>query len=232
MNIYNHSEYFVVNKYYKWYYSIIEKAISEKRKKKSVRSKDYIYYESHHVLPSSIFPIYKNAKENPWNIVLLTAKEHFVCHLLLPKIATKENHIFKLVHALYAMTQQNNSQQQRNNSKMYEYAKRNMINIRSDKTASKEWRLKLSEASKKSNHMIDKTGDKNPFFGRTHTEEVKQSIGSKNKGLKRTEGVKEKLRGSRGTQKNPAPILECPHCLLQVKKGNIWHFDRCRKKLS
>ena len=79
------------------------------------------------------------------------------------------------------------------------------------------------------------SGEKNPRFGKTgtflnknHSQETKDIIGSKNRGLKRTQEVKDKLKGPRGKQKNPAPLLECPRCGLLTKKGNIWHFDRCR----
>ena len=41
------------------------------------------YYESHHILPKSLYPLWSNNKHN---LVLLTAREHFVCHLLLTKI--------------------------------------------------------------------------------------------------------------------------------------------------
>lgn len=41
------------------------------------------YYEAHHILPRSLFPLWENRKSN---IVLLTAREHFFCHQLLTKI--------------------------------------------------------------------------------------------------------------------------------------------------
>lgn len=41
------------------------------------------YYEAHHILPRSLFPLWENRKSN---IVLLTAREHFFCHQLLSKI--------------------------------------------------------------------------------------------------------------------------------------------------
>jgi hypothetical protein len=222
MHIYNHENLFITNKYYKWYYSIIVNALNQNRKKFKITSKNYRYFEIHHILPRSIFPQYKSLKENQWNKVLLTAKEHFVCHLLLPKFVTNDIHKFKMVHALYAMTKQNNNQQQRNNSKMYEYAKKAMIAIRNDKDASKEWRKKLSLASKKSNHMIGKTREKNPFFGKKHSTETRKLMSEKAKLRRASEETKEKMKGERGKQKNPAPILECPHCKIFVKKGNVF----------
>lgn len=41
------------------------------------------YYERHHILPKSLFPLWVNDKRN---LVLLTAREHFFCHKLLYKI--------------------------------------------------------------------------------------------------------------------------------------------------
>ena len=60
------------------YEKIIEKAKSENRKLKCG-----IYYEKHHIKPKSLF---KDLTKDPNNIVLLTAKEHFICHMLLEKI--------------------------------------------------------------------------------------------------------------------------------------------------
>lgn len=63
----------------KIYYNIIERAISEKR----IKNKG-IYYESHHVLPKCLGGkgTARQWKTHP-NIVLLTAREHFICHRLL-----------------------------------------------------------------------------------------------------------------------------------------------------
>lgn len=231
MNIYNHKELFIENKYYRWYHSIIKNALEQKRIKKPVGSKEYQYFEAHHILPSCVFPEYKSFKKNSWNKVLLTAKEHFICHMLLPKFVAKDTHRFKLIHALYAMANQNNKQQQRNNSKMYDYAKKVMIEVRKDQEASREWREKLSKASKTSNHMIGKTKELNPFYGKTHSKEIKEKLRTLKLGSKLSENTKEKMKGQRGPQKNPATLLECPHCKIRVKKGNRWHFDRCKEKI-
>lgn len=63
--------------YRKAYIKILKKAKSEKR------SKDLKYLELHHVLPKSLFPLWSKRESN---IVLLTAREHFVVHMLLTKI--------------------------------------------------------------------------------------------------------------------------------------------------
>lgn len=64
--------------YRKAYMAIILKAIKENRKKN-----DGAYYEAHHTLPKSLFPLWSKKKSN---IVLLTAREHLFVHKLLYKI--------------------------------------------------------------------------------------------------------------------------------------------------
>ena len=74
------------NKYSRWYYSIVYKAKNQLRKKLNRNNSLFVYYEKHHILPVSIYPEYKNLRLWPGNAVLLTAKEHFVCHKLLTKM--------------------------------------------------------------------------------------------------------------------------------------------------
>ena len=62
---------FIDNKYTRVYYSIIDRA-----KTRSISS----YTEKHHIIPRSLGGT--DAKEN---LVPLTAREHFICHLLLTK---------------------------------------------------------------------------------------------------------------------------------------------------
>ena len=54
------------------YMYIIAHAKTENRKKG-----DGNYYEMHHILPKSMFPLWTKKKSN---LVLLTAHEHFFCH--------------------------------------------------------------------------------------------------------------------------------------------------------
>jgi spermidine synthase len=66
--------------YERIYYAIIEKAKSEKRSKKTA------YYESHHIVPASF-----GGSNRVENKVLLTPREHFICHYLLMKIPRNEH---------------------------------------------------------------------------------------------------------------------------------------------
>lgn len=75
------------------YQRIIKNAISGGRNRK-----DGNYYENHHIIPRCVGG--SNKKEN---LVLLTAKEHFVCHKLLCEIYPDSE---KLKFALWAMCNQ------------------------------------------------------------------------------------------------------------------------------
>ena len=66
---------------------------------------DGVYYERHHIIPRSLCG--DNSKSN---LVLLTAKEHFVCHLLLTKMVTGDSRR-KMVCALSKMAFQSNRKQ-------------------------------------------------------------------------------------------------------------------------
>jgi len=78
---------FVDNKYKKWYLSIIENA---KKKKPDI-------YEKHHIIPKSL-----GGSNNEDNLVNLSLREHYICHLLLIKI-TKGDNQHKMLWALHRM---------------------------------------------------------------------------------------------------------------------------------
>ena len=74
---------FLVNKYTCWYYQIVSNASLLNRRKLKKTDVNYIYYESHHVLPSAM-----GGSDDAFNRVLLTCREHFICHWLLTKMTT------------------------------------------------------------------------------------------------------------------------------------------------
>lgn len=71
---------YLQNKYTSIYYAIINRAKSRDL------SKD-VYTEKHHIIPRSLGG--SNSKNN---LVNLTAREHRLCHLLLPKMTISEDH--------------------------------------------------------------------------------------------------------------------------------------------
>jgi hypothetical protein len=79
---------FIDNKYTRWYYQIITTA-----QQRSLTG----YTEEHHIIPKSL-----NGSNDSTNLVLLTAREHLICHMLLTKMVTGKHHQ-KMIHAWWAM---------------------------------------------------------------------------------------------------------------------------------
>jgi hypothetical protein len=80
--------------YTKIYKKIIDNAKSQNRKK----TKEGQIYENHHITPKSIGGL--NVKDN---LVLLTPKEHYVCHKLLLEIYKKTPHSNKMYYAMWCL---------------------------------------------------------------------------------------------------------------------------------
>jgi len=84
-----------MNKYEKWYNSIISKGANAKLPGN----------ERHHILPKSL-----GGSDDASNLIYITAREHFICHWLLIKIyATGEEH-WKMLNALRMMRAENPNQ--------------------------------------------------------------------------------------------------------------------------
>lgn len=103
---------FINNKYFKWYNSIINRAQSQDRK----YTPNNAVYEKHHIIPKSL-----GGNNKKTNLVLLTYKEHFLCHLLLTKCVI-DCHKTKMYYALLKMSK-NNHHPNRYNSRLYSFFK-------------------------------------------------------------------------------------------------------------
>jgi hypothetical protein len=143
-------KYCLENKYSKWYFSIINFAL-----KRNWSKRVSFYVEKHHIFPKSIL--------NNKKTVCLTPKEHYICHLLLPKMLKKSEDKIKMVHALWKLS--NHMKDARNikiNSSIYKKLKENISKI-------------MSEKNKNFNNpQYNLTGDKHPAFGYRHTENHKE----------------------------------------------------------
>lgn len=166
---------FIENKYKNIYFKIIEKAKSQNRKKLKRNQIGYVYYELHHIYPSSIYPEYKDLKLNSWNGIYLTAKEHYICHLLLPKfLVGKDKH--NMINALIKMTYSKSNGQERYTARSYGLVRSLIAEKNSEmfkgKPKSDETRKRMSLGTK----------------GKKKSESHKLSMSRARKGLKTGQG--------------------------------------------
>ena len=112
----------------------------------SDRKYDTRIHEKHHIVPKSIGG--DNTKQN---LSILTHKEHYVCHLLLTKMCLNESDHRKMLYAFYCMGNKM--------SKHNHYTSRNFVSVK------QQFRDLRSRAMR---------GANNHFYGKTHSEELKQ----------------------------------------------------------
>lgn len=100
------------NRYSKIYYNIINKAISDNR------TKGDTYYERHHIIPRAL-----GGLDYSYNLVLLTAREHYICHWLLIKMV-RPGLIYKMQFAFFRMCSVGRGQKRTITSAQYDIAKK------------------------------------------------------------------------------------------------------------
>ena len=86
--IYQSQDRFLPNKYTKLYFSIIQSRIQSPLEG---------YTERHHILPKKL-----GGLKVPSNLIILSAREHFICHRLLTKRTTGNERI-NMIFAAYAL---------------------------------------------------------------------------------------------------------------------------------
>lgn len=167
--------------YLKIYFNIIRKALISNRKK----SKE-IYYERHHIKPISI-----GGPDIKKNCVLLTAREHFICHALLAFYFKKnKRNSNKMKKAFNRMGVSSSNQKRYMNSHLYEIGKRYLYgptssvpNSMAGKKHTTETKLKMSNSAKgkpKSDETKEKLRQAN--LGKVLSEEHRNNIGEGNLG--------------------------------------------------
>ena len=149
------------NKYTKCYYSIIDRA-----QQRTLQG----YTEKHHIIPKSFGG--SNRKEN---IAVLTAREHYICHLLLTRMTEGA-----LKAKMFLALRRFNKVLFKRNSRFYETQRIKANEAFRGYTHSPEAIAKIkASASKKRRPM---------------SEETRAKIGSANKGKVRSEQFKANLR--------------------------------------
>lgn len=171
--------------YQKVYDDIISNSQSQNRIKLKKSNFDYVYYENHHILPKCL-----GGSNNKENLVLLTAREHFVCHKLLTYIY-KGNR--KITCAFHKMTYSNTNRCIKS-SRDYTYARELLSLI----PISEETCRKISKALKGK-----QTGKPSPMKGKHHSNESKEKSRQSHLGKKHSEETIRLYREQRRGENNP-----------------------------
>lgn len=238
---------YLINKYSKWYNSIIENAKSRHLTEG---------FERHHIIPKSL-----GGSNLLQNIARLTPREHFVCHMLLTKMTQGENKA-KMVNA--ALRLANDHKGRCINSRIYALIKRERAKYLSETTRgpnnnffgrkhTEETRKKMSESRRKwsytEEHLEKFRGRASPMAGKTHSEKTRERLSEVGKlrkptqatkektsatllalNLKRSDETKEKMRQSKLGIVHPRKT--CEHCGKETTVAMFarWHGDNCRLK--
>ena len=134
-------------KYKKWYESLM------------LKSKNRIlsgYTEKHHIIPRSF-----GGSNNKDNIAILTAREHYIAHLLLWKMPMPLKWHNKMTMALHVMVNGSGNNRQKIERANY------IVNSKLFETYRKEWVSHMSETRK---------GENNHFYGKKHSIEAIEKI--------------------------------------------------------
>lgn len=166
------------NKYTKWYSELIQKA----------KDREYLdgYKERHHIVPNCF--VRNNKKEN---LVYLTAREHYIAHLLLWKMTMEPIWHNKMTMALNIMVNGSGYEKQDRtylvHSKIYETHRKEYSKYLSNTMSGegntfwgkkhtpeslekmKAWQAVPDIKQKQSARVL---GKNNPMFGKSHSEEV------------------------------------------------------------
>lgn len=154
---------FIDNKYYMWY----TRLVSNKNRVLAC------YTEKHHIVPRCM-----GGDDSVENLVVLTAREHYIAHLLLTK-CTSSAYKQKMSYALWNMVNRDNGERT---------SSTNYSNVRT-----KHAKM-LSE---------NNSGNGNPMFGKQVSIETRQKISSKTKGGKRSIETRERISKATKGSNNP-----------------------------
>lgn len=159
------------------------------------------YFEIHHILPTSL-----GGTNDKSNLVLLTAREHFIAHLLLTKFKTGKDRS-KMIYALWRLTNgQSSSRKPTYSSRQYEQARHIFIQMKKEQVYSPELKAKFALIQKDRWSKISiedkkifgdkvsksKAGIESSLKGKTYEEIYKENPSKRNE---RIEKVSKKLKG-------------------------------------
>ncbi len=177
--------------YKKIYESLIERGRNRKQEG---------YIERHHILPRCL-----GGKDNKENLVDLTAREHFIAHLLLTRIYPHERGVF---YAVNMMTLKFTEHRARN--RLYGSLREKLAIINSE----------------------DRKGEKNHFFGKTHTSESRKKISeSRLNAPPASKETGEKISKA-NTGRKHSEAAKAKKVDTRRQNSTIWHAENTLKNIS
>lgn len=187
-------QYCLCNKYSKWYFNLMDRAMNRGWTKQTASQ----YVEGHHIIPRSI----SGDSLRTGLIVQLTAREHFIAHLILPKILTGKD-MQKMQLALHRLVT-GNDKNYSISSRIYNLVKKQHAIAASQRSTnywaslSKEERSAMRSGEKNSRWgavVSDKTrskistahkgklgGENHPLWGVGHSDDTKRKMSDDRKG--------------------------------------------------
>jgi hypothetical protein len=210
---------FLDNKYTKWYHSIIQNA--------KLRTTDE-YTEKHHIIPKSL-----KGDNSENNLVKLTAREHFICHMLLVRMTENKEKI-KMSYALWRLC---NSKKYNINSRIYQTLRENHSKFLSEqktgvkrKPFTEQARKNMSEAHKGLKMNFSPEGvlarrlGSLKLIGKPTWNKGKKNPYAEETLKKMSESFSRRMKG---VPKKKSP---CKHCgnLFAPNMINRFHNDNCK----
>lgn len=222
------SSFYFMN-YLKIYNQIIDRA------KERILEQD-VYTEKHHIIPKCI-----GGTNDFNNIVVLTGREHFICHRLLVKIYPNNK---KLIHSFWMMSNCRKDNRYIPSSRAYNEAKilhskaisehligKKLSKLTKDKISKANLGKKRTEEQRE-NISNSLKGKPNGWNGRKHSEKAKQKMTEAKIGTKASEETKLKMSASKIGKKHSE---EAKQNMSKGMKGitkRKYECDICKKLIG
>lgn len=215
---------YIENKYSKWYFLLVNS-------RKHITRTD-CYIELHHIIPKSL-----GGRDTDENCVYLTAREHYIAHLLLVKI-TEGQDKSKMAFALKCMSNFKNKYHERYipPSKIYDIERKHFSEAISEiqkghltylKKHSEESKKKISVTMKK--NLSEMTKEENAIRVKnsmnaphTYTDSRREKISKALIGKKLSDDTKKKLSNTKKQQSMSMTEDERKQVFGSKNKGKSW----------
>ena len=205
-----------INKYQKWYDQLIDRA-----RNRTIEG----YVERHHIVPKSL-----GGTDEKSNLVKLTAREHLIAHMLLPRFAENKKPMWQAVWMMM------NTQGRKLTGRLYEQARIEYRGICKGRKMSPETCAKIS-AARKGKKLSPETCAKmsDTRKGRKRSPEFCAKISVVLKGIKKSPETLAKMSAAKkGRKKSPEHIAKISAARKGIKKSpeHIAKMSAARKGIK